>query len=141
MRSFLLVILGALLAITGCSNQPTSKQEEPKQPAAASPASPAAQASGKLEVRPAQPKEGEKVTIMLELKDEAGKPLSDAEVKAALIMPMGNSEMREEAELKWSGQRYEGTITPSMGGEWNVEVKARRAGQLLLTLPARLDVK
>lgn len=145
MRSlYLAVLVATAFGAAGCSNNPPISTQQPAKAEAAAPnAQPSSgpQASGKVEVRPEKSKTGQPVTITLELKDNKGRPMPDAEVKAAIIMPMGTMQMREQTDLKFTGQRYEGTITPSMAGKWDVEVIATKEGRQLLALPSQLEVK
>jgi hypothetical protein len=77
--------------------------------------------------------------------DASGKPVTDAQVKVALIMPampaMGMGEMRSETSLVWKGSEYVGTIKVPMAGSWNVEVNASRSGQLVGSYHARLNAQ
>jgi len=74
--------------------------------------------------------------------DASGKPISDAEVKVALVMPampaMNMPETRSPADLAWNGSDYTGTVKVPTSGSWNVEIEARRNGQLIGTYRSRL---
>ncbi len=91
---------------------------------------------------PATPKGGSQATVYVTLYDSSGKPVSDAQVKVALIMPampaMNMPEMRSEAVLSWNGSSYAGKVKVPTAGAWNVEVEASRGGQLLGSYRARL---
>jgi Cu(I)/Ag(I) efflux system membrane fusion protein len=74
-------------------------------------------------------------TIHVALTDPAGKPVADAQVRLTFVMPampaMNMPEMRNSAELKWTGSEYTGPIQIMMAGPWNVAIEARRGGELL----------
>jgi hypothetical protein len=74
-----------------------------------------------------------------------GQPVTDAEVKAMLLMPampaMGMGEMRSSVDLAWNGSEYVGRGTIAMAGTWTITIEARRAGQLLGVYRSRLDAK
>ena len=135
--------LVTLLLLAGCSqqSQPGAADAQISKSGPRSEGVPAQQASGELKVSPAQAKTGQKVTLQFFLKDRTGKPITDASVKAMIVMTMGDSEMKDEAELKWDGTVYTGTIAPSMAGTWDVTVEARAGGKLLLSLPSEVDVQ
>ncbi|OLE56863.1 MAG: hypothetical protein AUG13_06890 [Chloroflexi bacterium 13_1_20CM_2_59_7] len=73
--------------------------------------------------------------------DASGKPVPDAKVKLVLVMPampaMNMPETRSPADLTWNGSDYAGTVRPA-SGSWNVEIEARRNGQLLGVYRSRL---
>jgi RND family efflux transporter MFP subunit len=91
---------------------------------------------------PASPKGGSNATVHVTMQDASGKPVTDAEVKIALVMPampaMSMPETRSAADLAWSGSDYAGTVKVPSSGSWNVEIEARRNGQLLGTYRSRL---
>ena len=91
---------------------------------------------------PAMPRGGSKTTVHVTVLDASGKPIPDAEVKVALVMPampaMNMPEMRSPADLAWNGSDYAGTVKVPMSGSWNVEIEARRKGQPLGTYRSRL---
>ena len=74
--------------------------------------------------------------------DASGKPIPDVAVKVALVMPampaMNMPEMRSPADLTWDGTQYTGTVKVPSSGAWNVEIEARRNGQVLGTYRSRL---
>jgi nitrogen fixation protein FixH len=86
---------------------------------------------------------GKQNTIHVALVDAAGKPVSDAQVRITFVMPampsMNMPEMRNNADLKWTGSEYVGPIQIMMAGGWNVVVEARRGGEMLATHSTRLD--
>jgi RND family efflux transporter MFP subunit len=91
---------------------------------------------------PASPKGGSNATVHVAVLDSSGKPISDAAVKVALVMPampaMNMPETRSPADLKWDGTQYTGTVKVPSSGTWNVEIEARRNGQELGTYRSRL---
>lgn len=124
-------ITGGMTGLFGGSKQFDSGQE----------AGPAAIRFG-FRVDPASPKGGSNTTVHVTVLDASGKSLSDAEVKAALVMPampaMNMPEVRSSADLAWNGSDYTGTVKVPSSGSWNVEIEARRNGQLLGTYRSRL---
>jgi RND family efflux transporter MFP subunit len=91
---------------------------------------------------PASPKGGSNTTVHVAVLDASGKPISDAAVKVALVMPampaMNMPEMRSPADLNWDGVQYTGAVEVPSSGAWNVEIEARRNGQVLGTYRSRL---
>ena len=51
---------------------------------------------------------------------------------------MNMPEMRSPADLTWNGTNYTGTVKVPSSGAWNVEIEARRNGQMLGTYRSRL---
>jgi len=47
-------------------------------------------------------------------------------------------ETRSPADLKWDGTQYTGAVKVPSSGTWNVEIEARRNGQVLGTYRSRL---
>jgi hypothetical protein len=94
---------------------------------------------------PETPRGNSDATLHVTVLDVSGKPVTDAQVKVALIMPampaMGMSEMRSATDLAWKGTDYVGKIKLPMAGSWNVEVNASRNGQLLGSYHARLNAQ
>lgn len=94
---------------------------------------------------PETPRGNSDATFHVTVLDASGKPVNDAQVKVALIMPampaMGMGEMRSKADLEWKGSEYVGTIKVPMAGSWNVEVNASRNGQLIGSYHARLNAQ
>jgi len=91
---------------------------------------------------PTSPKGGSNATVHVAVLDASGKPISDAAVKVALVMPampaMNMPETRSPADLNWDGTQYTGTVKVPSSGAWNVEIEARRNGQVLGTYRSRL---
>lgn len=113
-----LAIILTLLLLAACHQQPASK------PAA----QPAANANWKMALTTVpDPPLNEKPTVFrLHLTDETGRPISGAQVKAALdmlTMDMGKNEITFAD--KGDGN-YEGTGKFTMAGPWNVVVTAEQ---------------
>lgn len=79
--------------------------------------------------------------VAFKLKDQSGQVISDANVQAVFVMEMGNITMREPVAMNWNGSEYVGRYAPTMSGEWEVNVEARKNGQLLLSMPSTIQVK
>lgn len=133
--------LFTILFLAGCSRQPQpAADSSPPKAAPLEEAVPPQQASGELKVTPSAVKTGQKVTLQFFLKDRSGRPITDASVKATIVMARGDSEMKDQADLKWDGSAYTATIAPRMAGTWDLTVDARLGGKLLLSLPSQIDV-
>ncbi len=81
--------------------------------------------------KPSPPKTGDN-TFDVMVKDASGKPVTDAEVTATLVMPkMGSMpEMKNSVALKHQKEgRYVGTGQVMMAGKWDVTVMVKRAGK------------
>jgi hypothetical protein len=111
----------------------------------AAPSAPASNYTITLRANPSPPKGGSEGTFHVTVTGPDGKPVSDAEVKATLVMPampaMGMPEMRSSISLVWNGSEYVGSGTVGMAGSWNATVEARRAGQLLGVYRTRFDAR
>ena len=94
---------------------------------------------------PATPRGNSEATVFVSVKDNTGKPVTDAQVKATLFMPampaMGMSEMREAATLSWKGFEYVGTAKIPTSGTWTVTVEVSRGGQTLTSYRTNLNAK
>jgi membrane fusion protein, copper/silver efflux system len=94
---------------------------------------------------PGTPRGNSDATLHVTVLDASGKPVTDAQVKVALIMPampaIGMGEMRAATDLTWKGSDYVGAIKVPTAGSWNVEVNASRNGQLLGSYHARLNAQ
>jgi hypothetical protein len=84
-------------------------------------------------------------TIHVTLTDAAGKPVSDAQVRLTFTMPampaMNMPEMRNNAELKWTGSEYTGPIQIMMAGGWNVGIEARRGDSVIATTQTHINAR
>jgi len=76
---------------------------------------------------------------------DAGKPVTDAQVKITLVMPampsMSMPEMRASGELSWNGKEYSGTIDVPMAGSWNTTIEAIRNRHVLASEHVRLTAR
>jgi hypothetical protein len=52
-----------------------------------------------------------------------------------------HAEMRNGAELKWTGSEYSGPIQIMMSGGWNVSLEARRGSDVLATLQTHVNAR
>src|SRR5262249_29828759 len=96
-------------------------------------------------VDPDPPQGGRENKSHVPVTDPAGKPVSDAQVRLTFVMPampaMNMPEMRNGAELKWTGSDYAGPVQVMMAGGWNVAIEALRGGQLLATLQTHVNAR
>ena len=119
-----------------------SKSFSERRPPAAS-----ANSAYKLTFRidPDPPQGAKENTIHVSLTDASGKPVPDAQVRLTFTMPampaMNMPEMRNNAELKWTGSEYAGPIQILMAGGWNVGIEARRGNELLATSQAHINAR
>jgi RND family efflux transporter MFP subunit len=112
----------------------------------ATPAAPADSAyKMTFRIDPDPPQGSKENTIHVTLVDAAGKPVTDAQVRTSFQMPampsMNMPEMRNGAELKWTGSDYVGPVQIMMGGGWNVTVEARRGSELLATIRTKITAR
>jgi nitrogen fixation protein FixH len=96
-------------------------------------------------MEPDPPQGAKENTIHVTLTDASGKPVSDAQVRLTFTMPampaMNMPEMKNAAELKWTGSEYVGPIQIMMAGGWNVGIEARRGNELLATSRAQINAR
>jgi nitrogen fixation protein FixH len=96
-------------------------------------------------IDPDPPQGARQSTIHVTLADAAGKPVSDAQIRLTFTMPampaMNMPEMKNGAELRWTGSDYAGPIQIMMAGGWNVAVEARRGGELLAQYQTHLNAR
>lgn len=80
-----------------------------------------------------------KNNITAEIKDAAGKAVTDAKVIVDYSMPAmpGMPAMNYKANAKLSGSIYKATMDLSMGGSWNIAVKITRGGK---TVAAKFNI-
>ena len=80
--------------------------------------------------------------VSIEIKDEAGKYITDAKVRVDYSMPampgMPAMNYKSDAELK--GDEYKAKMNLSMSGSWNIAVKITRAGKTS-TMKFTVDAK
>jgi hypothetical protein len=110
--------------------------------------SPAPSAKGykmTLRTEPDPPQGAKENTLHVSLTDPAGKPVSDAQVRLTFTMPampaMNMPEMKNGAELKWTGSDYTGKLQIMMAGGWNVALEARRGNEILATTQVHVNAK
>jgi RND family efflux transporter MFP subunit len=121
-----------------------SKSYSETAPSSATPSKPS---SHKMTVRldPDPPQGARQNTVHVTLTDAAGKPVTDAQVRASFQMPampaMNMPEMRNGTELKWTGSDYTGPIQIMMAGGWNVTIEARRGNEVLATTQTHINAK
>jgi len=70
-------------------------------------------------------------TITIEIKDEAGKYVTDAKIRVDYSMPAmpGMPPMNYKEDAVLSGNTYKAVINLSMAGPWNIEVKIKKDGK------------
>ena len=80
--------------------------------------------------------------ISIEIKDPAGKYVTDAKVKVDYSMPAmaGMPAMNYKEDATVSGNTYKVTMNLSMAGSWNVAVKVTKAGKTS-TMKFTVDAK
>jgi hypothetical protein len=111
----------AVILVLACCNKP----EAPK------PAQPGPSWPGKitLVVRPDPPLNNKPVQLQVKLTDASGKPISGAQVKASLVMPLMDMGKNEISFTDKGDGNYEGTGKFTMVGPWNVIVTASAGGK------------
>ena len=82
-----------------------------------------------LSTQPAQPKFGSKTTFRVRITDHGGAPITGAQVKASLVMPLMDMGKNEFPMKDIGGGKYEGTGEFSMAGEWEVNITASAGGR------------
>jgi hypothetical protein len=96
-------------------------------------------------IDPDPPQGAKQNTLHVTLTDPGGKPVSDAQVRLTFTMPamptMNMPEMRNGAELKWTGSDYTGPIQIIMAGGWNVAIEARRGNEILATTQTHINAR
>jgi len=80
--------------------------------------------------------------VKIEIKDSAGKYVSDAKVVVDYGMPAmpGMPAMNYKADAELKGNEYKAKMNLSMSGSWNVAVKITRAGKTS-TMKFTVDAK
>jgi RND family efflux transporter MFP subunit len=92
-------------------------------------------------------KAGEDNSFQVKVMDSDGKPVADAVVTLAFIMPampsMGMPEMRSNVALSWAAEHamYTGKGQPGMPGSWTVIVEARRKNSVFATLHTHISAR
>jgi hypothetical protein len=138
-----LLLLSLLQVLSGCGRQEPQRSNSASTNGSATSAqsAPAQRASGEVRVSPSEAQTGTPVEVAFKLKDSSGQVISDANVQAVFVMDMGNMTMREPVAMKWNGLEYVGRYAPTMAGDWEVNVEARKDGQLLLSMPSDVRVQ
>jgi hypothetical protein len=69
--------------------------------------------------------------ITIEIKDEAGKHVTDAKVVVDYSMPAmpGMPPMNYKTDAELRGNEYKATMNLSMSGPWNIAIKITKAGK------------
>ena len=80
--------------------------------------------------------------VSIEIKDEAGKHVTDAKVRVDYSMPamQGMPAMNYKADTELKGDEYKAEMNLSMSGSWNIAVKIARAGKTS-TMKFTVDAK
>ena len=139
------ILSSAVLLLAACANEPA--KEPDAQTATPPPAASTAVGAHTItfRVEPDPPAGGKDNTVHVMVMDAAGKPVSDAEVHMTLTMPampeMKMPEMKNAADLKWTGSDYSAPIQISMAGGWNVVVEAKRGSEVLATHESSINAK
>ena len=96
-------------------------------------------------ISPDPPQGARENTLHVTLTDPTGKPVPDAQVRLTFTMPampaMNMPEMRNAAELKWTGSEYISPIQILMAGGWNVSIEARRGNEILATTQTHINAR
>jgi hypothetical protein len=143
-RMAVLTIIGLLgLVLSGCGSQQSN--EPPATPS--TPGVPASPGGYKVSFRvdPDPPAGAKENTVHVTLQDGSGKPVTDAQVHVQFTMPampeMKMPEMSNGIDLSWNGTDYSGPIQITMAGGWNIDVEAKRGGEVLTKYQTKLTAK
>ena len=146
-RIVLVTIVGVLsLSLAGCGSTP-SNESAPPTTAPSTSGGPVSAGDYKVGFRvdPDPPAGAKENTVHVTLQDGSGKPVSDAQVHVQFTMPampeMKMPEMSNGTDLKWNGTDYSGPIQITMAGGWNIDVEAKRGGELLTKYQTKLTAK
>jgi hypothetical protein len=84
-------------------------------------------------------------TFHVSIADAAGKSISDATVKIALVMPampeMGMAEMKVAPIIAWNGSDYSGKANIPSAGPWNVTVQVLKQDRVIASENMKLMAK
>lgn len=84
-------------------------------------------------------------TFHVSIADAAGKSISDATVKIALVMPampeMGMAEMKVVPTVAWNGSDYSGKANIPSAGPWNVTVQVLKQDRVIASENTKLMAK
>jgi hypothetical protein len=136
-HAFFVILTATGIALAGCGNKPANEQN----------AAPAGNSAGTYKistrVEPDPPNGGKENTIHVTVQDGAGKAVSDAQVHLTFTMAampeVKMPEMKNSADLPWSGSDYAGPVQIMMAGSWTVDVEARRSGAVLAKFQTHLN--
>jgi hypothetical protein len=98
-----------------------------------------------LRTEPEIAKGAQENTFHVSVADADGKPVSDATVTLALVMPampqMNMAEMRVSPAVAWNGSDYAGKAKIPSVGMWNVTVKVLRQNKEVVSKKMELVAK
>ncbi len=84
-------------------------------------------------------------TFHVSVADSAGKSISDATVKIALVMPampeMGMAEMKVAPTVAWNGSDYSGKANIPSAGSWNVTIQVLKQNRVIASENTKLMAK
>jgi len=139
-----IAILGVVaLGLAGCGSntstpEKTSKTETPA-------ANPAGGYKIAFRVDPNPPAGAKENAMHVTVEDSAGKSVSDAQVHVTLTMPpmpdKKMPEMKNGADLPWTGSDYSAPVQVTMAGGWKVEVEAKRGSEVLSKYETDIEAK
>ena len=114
-----------LLFFTGCKKK-ESPPPVPRQRSAiiSTQEAPGSAFMMSLAMNPAQPKFGRKTKFHVAVKQTLGRPVTDAQVEASLVMPLMDMGKNEFSLDSAGDGQYSGTGEFSMAGEWEVVITA-----------------
>jgi hypothetical protein len=96
-------------------------------------------------VEPNPPKGASENMFHVNVVDENGKVVPNADVMVTFIMPampaMGMPEMRNSFKLRYAQGMYMGKSNIATPGSWNVIVQAKRNSQVIATYRTRLNAE
>lgn len=138
-QAFIAILAATGIALAACGSKPSNEQST----------APVGNAAGTYtiatRVEPNPPMGGKENTIHITVQDGTGKPVSDALVHLTLTMPampeMKMPEMKNSADLPWTGSDYSGPVQFMMAGGWTVDVEARRGGEVLAKYQTHLAAR
>jgi len=133
----------ASLALPGCSGKTPAPDNTPKTETTADATSGAYKVNFRVDPNP--PVGAKENNIHVNIEDSGGKPVSDAQVHVTVTMPAMPEkkmpEMKNAADLPWTGSDYSAPLQFSMAGGWNLEVEAKRGNEVLTTYKTHLEAK
>ena len=138
-RIAILTVIGLLgLVLSGCGNTASNESTSPTAPSNTD-------YKVTFRVDPDPPAGAKENTVHVTLQDGSGKPVSDAQVHVQFTMPpmpeVKMPEMSNGTDLSWNGTDYSGPIQITMAGGWNIDVEAKRGGEVLTKYQTKLTAK